>query len=351
MDPASLDTYLDELKAGQEEIITKLKNSKEKDRWDKFSIVSTFVSGVLLVAVGGVFTYYYQMEKDQQQSARDRQQAQLMSHQGRLQEIQTVGLLMPYITSDNEDIKKVALIVVKELASTELMAAVAKSKPTLASTQALGEVIASPGSSKREQALAAAALDDIFKVRRPAVVKITAIIDGRPLDKSGFFVSRQGHILTAAFTLTNAPGQTKVRATEVKVTTIDQKVYSAQILGMNTEGDVALLKVDAAEDTPYLELAEGVPQVGEPILVIGSTGEEFLTRIAGQVDKVLDNEVSYVRDRPSVPGFGGGPVLDRDGKVVGINWGALDPPAPVGSAKFVKVDRARKYLASLGLLN
>lgn len=46
-------------------------NNQEKDGWEKFGIVTQFVSGVVIAIAGGVFSYSYQRE----QTARERQAA------------------------------------------------------------------------------------------------------------------------------------------------------------------------------------------------------------------------------------------------------------------------------------
>jgi S1-C subfamily serine protease len=341
MSPEKLEKCLSDLREDQKITLANLTAPRLKDKWDKFAVVSTFISGVLLVAVGGFFTYFYQSKKDEQQ-------AQVLRHQNRLQEIQAIGSLMPYVMSDKEDVKKMGLMMVRELASAELMAEMAKSEPSLASAQALDAVVASSRSTKEEKKLATEALDQIFTVRRDAVVKITAMIEGRRIEKSGFLVTSQGHILTVDFALTNNPGQREIRATDVLVTTLAKKNYPAQILGMSAENGVALLKINLASTT-FLELSEKVPYLGQPVLIIGYTGNEFLTRMSGEIKQVTDQEARYDRERASVPGFGGGPVLDTEGRVLGINWGALNQPASPGTAKFIRAERVRKFLSSIGL--
>ena len=67
---------------------------KQKDAWDKFSLISQFVSGVVIALVGGIFTYSYQ----KQQVLREQQAAEL-------QRVQTIGAFMPFLTSKDASTK------------------------------------------------------------------------------------------------------------------------------------------------------------------------------------------------------------------------------------------------------
>ena len=83
-------------------------NNQEKDGWDKFGIVTQFVSGVVIAIAGGVFSYSYQS----QQTARERQAAEL-------QRVQTIGTFMPFLTSKDAETKQLALTQVQSLQGTQ----------------------------------------------------------------------------------------------------------------------------------------------------------------------------------------------------------------------------------------
>lgn len=67
---------------------------KKKDTWDKFQIISAFVSGVLLVVLGGIFTSVYKSRQDQVE--KDQKAVQL-----RLEGIDSVSKFMPYLVDEN----------------------------------------------------------------------------------------------------------------------------------------------------------------------------------------------------------------------------------------------------------
>ncbi|MEN8256267.1 MAG: hypothetical protein ABFS09_00205 [Thermodesulfobacteriota bacterium] len=77
---------------------------KEKDKWDKFSIISGFLSGIVIATIGIVFTVSFsskQTEIAQKQTELTRQQIQVS-------QIQTLEAFIPYLEDDNAEMRKFA---------------------------------------------------------------------------------------------------------------------------------------------------------------------------------------------------------------------------------------------------
>ena len=71
------------------------------------------------------------------------------------------------------------------------------------------------------------------------------------------------------------------------------------------------------ESMPAFDLAAGVPDIGEPVVVLGnSDGRGVVTEIRGKVIGVGPREIEV--DAAFVIGNSGSPVLDRHGRVIGI---------------------------------
>jgi esterase/lipase superfamily enzyme len=90
-----------------------LKLKPDKDGWDKFDLIGKFLAGVLVVAVGGIFTYLYnssQQEKDHELSTEKQQTYQL----------EPVTKFLPYISSEKEEVRRTAILGVQILVGTEI---------------------------------------------------------------------------------------------------------------------------------------------------------------------------------------------------------------------------------------
>lgn len=134
---------------------------------------------------------------------------------------------------------------------------------------------------------------------------------------SGFIVSGDGYILTNAHVVDGA--------TEVKVTLTDKRDFKAKVIGADKRTDVALIKIDA-KDLPTIKV--GNPDNAKPgqwVLAIGSPFGLDNTVTAGIISaksRKLPDEtfVPFIQTDVAVnPGNSGGPLINLDGEVIGIN--------------------------------
>ncbi len=153
----------------------------------------------------------------------------------------------------------------------------------------------------------------------PAVVLITTG-DGQG---SGIVYSAEGHIVTNAHVVGTA------RLVDVQLAS--GRRVDGSVVGRDTAVDVAVVKIDAAEEFGVAEFApSGSVEVGQLAVAIGSPFglEQTVTAgIVSAVDRVVVNEldgtpnvVSMVQtDAPINPGNSGGALVDREGRVIGMN--------------------------------
>lgn len=162
------------------------------------------------------------------------------------------------------------------------------------------------------------ALPDLVRKVKPAVVSIiTYDSEGEPLmTGSGFFVDH----CKVVTNLHVIRGATKV---EIKMLDGKGRTYpAAGILAVDTEGDLALMRVDVPQERARsIELASDLPDEGETIFVIGNP-----LKLEGSVS---DGIVSAVREVPNVGriiqitapishGNSGSPVFNLRGQVLGV---------------------------------
>lgn len=159
----------------------------------------------------------------------------------------------------------------------------------------------------------------------PSVVRIEAyrIVAGermQPLGEgSGVVVREEGIILTNNHVVRNADG--------VLVTLSDGRSVAGEIIGTDSESDLAVLRLELNEDLVAAELrVDSAPRVGEWVLAVGNPLGLGHTVTAGIVSGLGRSELNIATyedfiqtDAAINPGNSGGPLIDLDGRVLGIN--------------------------------
>ncbi len=134
---------------------------------------------------------------------------------------------------------------------------------------------------------------------------------------SGFIVSSDGLILTNAHVVADAD--------EVIVKLTDRREFKAKVVGLDKVTDVAVLRIDAT-NLPTLRLGDPArTRVGEWVVAIGAPFGFENSVTAGIVSAksrslASDSYVPFIQTDVAVnPGNSGGPLLNLEGEVVGIN--------------------------------
>ena len=169
-------------------------------------------------------------------------------------------------------------------------------------------------------------LTEIFERTEASVVQVNVrTSDGRisPGNMgSGFVYSDDGYIITNNHVIDNAE--------KVTVTFLDGESYIAQIIGTDADLDLAVLKVKVGTtymqpipigDSSKLKVGEQITAIGNPFGLSGS----MTSGIISQMGRLLPQDSGYSipdviqTDAAINPGNSGGPLLNMQGKVVGIN--------------------------------
>ncbi len=176
----------------------------------------------------------------------------------------------------------------------------------------------------------------------PGVVTILAVLgdpdtpiaEAQAGQGSGFVLNEEGEIVTNAHVVTDAAeaGGTSdpiEEASELYVEFSDRNQVPAEIVGFDANADVALIKVDPEGlDLNPVELGDSdAIEVGQPVAAIGSPfGQEqsLSVGIISATDRSIDSLTQFkidgaIQTDASInPGNSGGPLIDADGKVIGI---------------------------------
>jgi S1-C subfamily serine protease len=154
----------------------------------------------------------------------------------------------------------------------------------------------------------------IEALKRAVVIITTEDELGNPLlQGSGFFVAPE-RIVTASHVLKGAA--------RIRIKTIDGRTSIVQtVIAADEKSDLALLQIEALPDTSILQLADVAPSEGEAIVVL-SNPQGFPWKVTrGKVG--LSWEFGTFGERMQIsagilPGSSGGPVVNDQGRVVGI---------------------------------
>ena len=162
----------------------------------------------------------------------------------------------------------------------------------------------------------------------PSVVRIEASVEfrgaQRPLGQgSGVVIGDDGTIVTNAHVVRGA--------TKVRVALVDGRAFDAEVIGLDSATDLALLGLEDGADVVPAELrVEPKAQVGEWVLAVGNPlglGHAVTAGIVsgrGREASIATYEDFIQTDAAINPGNSGGPLVDLDGRVVGINTAVAD---------------------------
>jgi Do/DeqQ family serine protease len=125
---------------------------------------------------------------------------------------------------------------------------------------------------------------------------------------------------------------------EIIVTLSDRRRFNAQLVGSDTDTDVALLKIDADRLTQIETGNSDALEVGDAVVAIGNPFGLGQTVTSGIVSALRRSELGiegyedFIQtDAPINPGNSGGALCDVDGKLVGINTAIVSPGNAEGS--------------------
>jgi len=162
----------------------------------------------------------------------------------------------------------------------------------------------------------------------------------RTAQGSGFIISPDGYILTNNHMVAEAE--------KVEIELTDGRKFTAKIIGADSDSDVAVVKIDAS-DLPYLELADSdALEVGEWVLAIGNPLGLSHTVTAGIVSAKgrsgfdLANFENFIQTDAAINfGNSGGPLINLDGKVVGINTAIAGSSGNIGIGFAIPINMAK----------
>jgi S1-C subfamily serine protease len=178
----------------------------------------------------------------------------------------------------------------------------------------------------------------VYQTVSPAVINITnrsyvydIFMRAIPQEGSGsgFVYDNQGHIVTNYHVVENAE--------ELLVTLASGKVYEAKVIGTDPANDLAVLSIDAGEDMPApmvvgdsdkLRVGQFVLAIGNPFGLERTLTTGVISALGRVIQSPEDNRFigeAIQTDAAINPGNSGGPLLDLEGRVIGVNSQIISP--------------------------
>ncbi len=155
---------------------------------------------------------------------------------------------------------------------------------------------------------------------------------------TGFIVSEDGYIITNKHVVFDNDA-------DYTVLMNDEKIYDAEVIARDPLNDIAILKIEA-ENLPTLTLGDSTSlKLGQPVIAIGNALGEFRNTVSTGIVSGLSRSVDaggagriehlsglIQTDAAINSGNSGGPLLDRAGKVIGINTAVASRAENIGFA-------------------
>lgn len=196
---------------------------------------------------------------------------------------------------------------------------------------------------------------DIYKSAQSSVAYITStvyqqtfffeVVPTRALG-SGFLISEDGRILTNNHVISGS--------SKIEVRFSDGSRYTAKMLVADRPDDLAVIQIEPRKKLPFLKLGDSdALQVGQKVLAIGNPfgfSGTLTTGIVSSLGREIRNENSTLEgliqtDAAINEGNSGGPLLDSQGNVIGINTAILAPSGGnIGIGFAMPINRAKAML-------
>ena len=180
---------------------------------------------------------------------------------------------------------------------------------------------------------------EVYRKCSPAVVNITTMtlsydfflhpVPHESGTGSGVIVDTNGHIVTNFHVIEGAA--------QLEVTLADKSTHAGRVVGTDPNNDLAVIKIEPATEQQLTAIPLGNSkdmQVGEKVLAIGnpyglertltsgiisSVGREIEARNGRIIEDVIQTDAAVN------PGNSGGPLLNGNGEMIGLNTAILSP--------------------------
>ncbi len=184
----------------------------------------------------------------------------------------------------------------------------------------------------------------VYEKISPSIVAIEANLDVGVSSGTGCIISNDGFILTSLHVVKNAKN--------IEITTASGRSYKGRVVAiLRDKNDLALVKIDPKENLQTVTFgnSENV-KVGQQVLAIGNPFGFKGTLTTGIISRIDYQRKKIQTDAAINPGCSGGPLINMDGEVIGINQSIYNPDnnrSNIGIGFAVPSNYAKDFISSV----
>ncbi|MDD3149252.1 MAG: trypsin-like peptidase domain-containing protein [Candidatus Gastranaerophilales bacterium] len=184
----------------------------------------------------------------------------------------------------------------------------------------------------------------LYEKINPSIVAINADISDGISSGTGCIIAEDGIILTSSHVIEGSQ--------KIEVTLYNGKEYTANVMGiMGEKSDLALLKINCDQKLKIVKLGDSQEiKVGQKVLAIGNPFGFNGTLTTGIISRIDYKRNKIQTDAAINPGSSGGPLLNTNGEVIGINQSIYNPDnnqSNIGIGFAVPVNAAKRFIAKM----
>lgn len=197
----------------------------------------------------------------------------------------------------------------------------------------------------------AMSVPEIVKKVSPSVVGISSELLMGTATGTGIIMTKDGYIITNGHVVEDATSITVVISDGEELDEI-----KARLIGIDTQTDLAVIKVDKSDLIPAEFGKSDELQVGELAIAIGNPlGFELAGSVTGGIISALDRQLTIEdtqlnliqTDAAINPGNSGGPLVNSYGQVIGINSAKISSAYAEGLGFAIPIDGAKPIIDNL----
>lgn len=181
----------------------------------------------------------------------------------------------------------------------------------------------------------------LYEKINPAIVCVDSQVSDGMSCGTGCVIDKRGIILTSAHVIDVGKA--------VVVTMSNGQNYNARVLKRFGENkDIALLKIDTLTDLQTVKLGDSEKiKVGQKVLAIGNPFGFNGTLTQGIISRIDYAKNRIQTDAAINPGSSGGPLLNKNGEIIGINQAIYNPDnniSNIGIGFAIPINLVKEYL-------